>query len=152
MKYFFIILLGIVIVTDSCKQSQSSLSTQVDIPKKKSAEWYLEQGINESKNTNSYLALDNLSKAISKKFHYEQAYMERAKVYASIDSTERAVADYDTLISWNKNNQDKRGNLYLLIGNTYYAGAQDSLSCLYYRMSRDMNNSASWDKIRKYCK
>lgn len=153
MKYFFITLLGILWSTQSCKMPKSSIQdSSAGAPKKKSAEWYYQQGIVETKMTNTYVAIDDFTQAIKKKSHYEEAYVGRAKAYQDVDSIDREIADYDTLVAWAGNNQEKRGNLYLLIGNSCYLKSEDSLACLYWKMSRDMNNLASWDKIRKFCK
>jgi Tfp pilus assembly protein PilF len=119
---------------------------------KKTAETYFEKGKVECANTNTYVGINFLTKAIKMNPNYEEAYMERAKAYQMIDSTEKAVSDYEVLIFLAKNNQEQRGKLYLLIGNTRYINSEDSLACLYWRMARDMNNTSSWDKIRKYCK
>lgn len=119
---------------------------------KKSYEFYLEQGKIECANTNTYVGITLFTKAIKLKPNYEEAYMQRAKAYIGIDSIGKAVSDYDTIVSWHKDDQEQLGKLYLLIGDTYRKGVQDSLACTYWKMARDMNNTTAWDKIRKYCK
>jgi len=139
--FVFIIMSAIIILTlISC------------LIKKKSPEYYFEQGKIECAKTNTYVGIKLLTRAIKLKPHYIEAYMERARAYQSVDSIEREISDYDTLLVWNRNSQEQCGKLYWLIANAYYLKGEDNLACENWRRSRDLNNIAAWDKIRKYCK
>lgn len=150
MKYFFIILLGILLL--HCKTPVKSSSAAPEV-KKNSAEWYYQKGILEHKVTNTYVAIDYFTKAIKKNPDYIEAYMERAKASLSVDSIHNAIRDYDSLfVKMKPNDYVKLGELNLMKGDALYLASQDSAACSCYRKARDLNNQPSWDRIRKRCK
>jgi len=150
MKYFFIILLGILLAF--CKAPVKAPSAAPEA-KKNSAEWYYQKGILEQKGANTYVAIDYFTKAIKKSPDYTNAYTERAKAYISVDSIQNAVRDYDSLLVKTKPNDYVRlGDIYLMKGDALYLGSEDTLACRCYIKARDLNNQPSWDRIRKRCK
>lgn len=121
-------------------------------PKKKSAEWYYQQGV--AKSTNSFVAIDNFTKAIKKNPNYYDAYMNRASAYLSVDSIDSAVRDYDFLLNMKSlpMNQERIAHLYYLKGNALYLNSADSSACFYWRKARDLGHGNSWNQIRNNCK
>lgn len=120
---------------------------------KKTAEYYFRQGKNEETKKDVYAAIKNYTKAIKLNQNYIESYIERASMSMSIDAYEDAVADYDSvLVRLDKNNYNKRGDLYLLKGDALYLMSEDSLACKCYEKSKDLNNASSWDRIRNRCK
>ena len=97
-------------------------------------------------------AIKLFTKAIEKQPKYIDAYIERAKTWVKEDSMQNAIKDYDSLLLFTKNIQDKQGEFYLLRGNANYLILKDKEACADWEKSRQMNNSHSWDCIRKYCK
>lgn len=151
-KYSILILLGILLAT--CKVKKPAQASSQSEVKKKSAEWYYEQGVIESRNTNSYVAIDNFTKAIKKKVGYYEAYKERADIYLSLDSIDSAIRDYDSLIvmKYVSSNQERLSQFYYLKANALYLGSQDSSACKFWKQARDLGHGNSWNQIRKYCK
>ena len=91
-----------------------------------------------------------LTKAIEKNPSYIDAYMERAGIWLSQDSFERAIQDYTKIIELRpaRNNAD----IYYTRGNAYYSSLQDTLACRDFRRACDLNYTRACDAIRKYCK
>lgn len=145
MRYFFVIFIGIILSVQSCKFMVSLL------PKKKTAEWYYEQGVVEKNNTNSYVAINNFNKAIKVRPHYYDAYYKRAETYLSMDSIDSAVRDYDSLLVITTTQED-RGRLFYLKGNALYLNSRDSLACICYVKSKDLNYTPAWNKVRNLCR
>ena len=152
MRKYLSILLGILLLTaNSCKTTSPTTSKSI-LPEKKSAEWYYEQGVAETKNANPYVAINNFTKAIKKKPDYYSAYMERASAYLSVDSVDGAIRDYDSLLNIKSLNQEKIAQLYYLKGSALYLNSADSSACFHWRKAKDLGHNDSWNKIRKFCK
>lgn len=115
-------------------------------------EFYYSQGRTDSMRTNYYEAIEHLTKAIKMKPKYIEAYSERANAYMQIDSMEKAIQDYDSLLSFTKNNYQKQGELHYLKGNAFYLLVQDSLACKEWRIAKELNCYGAWNKIRNNCK
>ena len=142
--------------TSSKQPSQPQAGAQ---PKKNSAEYYYERGKTENAMTDHLAAVGSLSSAIKKNPHYADAYLERAKAYKNVDSIDREMQDYDTLISWTKAaalqgkpDQAQLGRLYYMKADALYRNSMDTVACRYWKMSRDQGFSQSWNKLRDYCK
>lgn len=140
MRYILIIIFSFIALAPSCPS--------------KSPEYYYLEGEKLSKSGNNELAIRYYSAAIKNNHNYIEAYMARAKANMLIDSIRNAMVDYDTLIVkiLHSNDYQKLGDIYFLKADAHYLLSEDSLSCKYYRKSRDLNNTKSWDRIRKRCK
>lgn len=140
MRYILIVITSIIVLAPSCPS--------------KSPEYYFQEGEKLYKSGSTELAVKYYTKAIKDRPDYMEAYMSRAKANMSIDSIHNAMADYDTLIvrMLMVNDYQKLGEVYFLKGDAHFLLSQDSLACKYYRKSRNMNNSKSWDRLRKRCK
>ena len=120
---------------------------------KKTADFYFQQGKHKAAEGYTYAAIESFTKAIEKNPNYVEAYTERASANMHTDSIWNAIKDYDSLlIKTSSSEYIKKGNLYLLKGDAYYMLTEDSLACLFYEKSELMNNSKSWERLRKRCK
>lgn len=120
---------------------------------KKTAEFYFQQGKNEVMQANDNMAVENFAKAIKKNPNYIDAYMERAKINMSIDSIQKAITDYDSvLVKIDINDRERKSKLLLMKGDAYYLLSEDTLACKCYRKSRDLNNNQAWNRLRDRCK
>lgn len=119
---------------------------------RKTALDYYNAGKKEMSERNSPEAIKNYTRAIKMNPDFYSAYYDRAVCWISADSIERALQDYDSLLSMKNILQEQIGEVYCLKGNAFYILSQDSAACAQWRKARDMNYYEGWNKIRKFCK
>lgn len=94
----------------------------------------------------------NFTLAIKLNPYYFEAYAERAKSWEQSDSLDRAIRDYDSLLTFKTLTVSQTADLNFNRANMYYLLSEDTLACKGWRKACDLNHNKSCDVIRKRCK
>lgn len=121
-------------------------------PASKSAEYYVNYGKHCMSEGDHIEAQRSFTRAIKLQPSYFEAFTERAKAWEASDSLVRAIADYDSLLSFKGLTVDQTAGLLFNRANMHYLLSDDVNACRDWRKACELNHNKACDLIRKRCK